>query len=310
MPKNLFYSLEEAESWVNTHKHYDAYLIAGPTTSGKSSFAIRLAKILNGVVINTDSMQVYQDLHILTARPFPDEMENIPHWLYGFIDGAQNYSVGHYIIDALKVLYKAKELGLTPIFVGGTGLYFKALLDGLSPIPEIPDSVREKVRAWTEGKETLELYKALKKCDPEMSEKLKSNDRLRIMRALEVFEATGYSLLHHHNKREAGILSKMNVHKFFLSPEREVIRKKINERFLIMLKGGALEEVQNLEKRGLDPLLPVMRAHGVPGFIKYIRGEWNIEQAIEKGQSDTRHYAKRQMTWARHQMDGWDWVEF
>lgn len=305
----MFHSLAEAEQYAGACKQVDALLIAGPTTSGKSAFAVELAKKIDGIVINTDSMQVYRDLSIITARPRQDEMETIPHWLYGHIDGAVNYSVGHFLKDAETALQQAYNMQKKPVFVGGTGLYFKALLEGLSPVPPISAKVREKIRQWCEGRESPVLHNRLSECDPELAEKLKPNDRLRIMRALEVFEETGQSLLVFQRQKTGGLLEKSTCLKFFLAPEREQIRQRIDERFLNMLKQGALDEIRTLMERRLDPLLPVMRAHGVPGLIDYLSGNCDREAAILRGQADTRRYAKRQMTWARHQMDGWHWVK-
>lgn len=301
-------SLKDAEQFVLDIPDVETVLIAGPTTSGKSSFALHLAERLNGVVINTDSMQVYHDLSVLSARPSEEEMKGIPHWLYGHVNGAVNYSVGQFVQDAERKLTEAQKNNLLPIFVGGTGLYFKALLEGLSPVPEVPDAIRESVRQWTDGKETRELYNEILCVDPKTAERLKSNDRLRIMRALEVYHATGRSLVDFHLYRDIGVLHGKKICKFFLSPEREATRKKIDARFLAMLSGGAIDEVRILEQRQLDPLFPVMRAHGVPGLIAYLRGQMSLENAILKGQGDTRRYAKRQMTWARHQMRDWIWV--
>jgi tRNA dimethylallyltransferase len=284
-----------------------AVLIAGPTASGKSALGIRLAQALDGVVINADSMQVYRDLRMITARPTPDEEALVPHRLYGHVDGAVNFSVGRYVGDATNILNEVAA-GQMPIFVGGTGLYFKALTEGLSGIPPIPDEIRETVRRDSAGMTTPELHRLLTERDPESAQRLRPSDRLRILRALEVFEAAGRPLVSFHGERLPGPLGAIPLVKIFLAPERDELRRRIDNRFRTMIENGALEEVRRLAQRDLDPLLPVMRAHGVPGLIAHLRGEMTLEEAIARGQGDTRRYAKRQFTWFRHQLPDWTWA--
>ncbi|MFC4172363.1 tRNA (adenosine(37)-N6)-dimethylallyltransferase MiaA [Microvirga sp. GCM10011540] len=284
-----------------------AVLIAGPTASGKSALGIKLAQALNGVVINADSMQVYRDLRALTARPTPEEEAQAPHRLYGHVDAAVNFSVGRYVADAVATLREVE--GRVPIFVGGTGLYFKALTEGLSDIPAVPDEVREQVRRESEGLETPDLHRLLMERDPETGRTLRPSDRLRVQRALEIFAATGQPLVSFHGARQPGPLSRVPVIKVFLAPEREDLRRRIDSRFLAMMEQGALDEVKRLGERGLDPMLPAMRAHGVPGLLAHLRGEIGLDEAIRRGQGDTRRYAKRQFTWFRHQLPDWTWVE-
>ncbi len=269
---------------------------------------MRVAKALGSVVVNADSMQVYRDLHLLTARPFPEDEEGVPHRLYGQVDGAVNYSVGRYVEDAVQVLGELRARGQVPVFVGGTGLYFKALTDGLSEIPPVPEDVREAVRRESEGVATPDLHRLLADRDPGTAGTLRPTDRLRVQRALEVLAATGRPLVSFHGERRPGPLDGLPLVKLFLAPDREELRRRIDARFLAMIEKGALEEVRALGRRGLDPMLPVMRAHGVPGLLAYLRGEASQEEAIAKGQADTRAYAKRQFTWFRHQLGGWTWV--
>lgn len=285
-----------------------AVLIAGPTASGKSALGIALARALDGVVINADSMQVYGDLRVITARPTPDEEAQAPHRLYGHVDAAVNFSVGRYVADAVKVLHDVQGCKL-PILVGGTGLYFKALTEGLSDMPSVPDAVREQVRRESEGLETPELHRLLSERDPETARTLRPSDRLRVQRALEVFAATGQPLVSFHGARQPGPLAGIPVVKLFLAPDRDALRRRIDARFLAMMDRGALDEVRALGERNLDPMLPAMRAHGVPGLLAYLRGEISLDEAIVKGQGDTRRYAKRQFTWFRHQLPDWEWVE-
>lgn len=284
-----------------------AVLIAGPTASGKSALGLRLAERLGGVVINADSMQVYRDLRVLSARPTPEEENLVPHRLYGNVDAAVNYSVGRYANDAAALLRELEGRKL-PIVVGGTGLYFKALTEGLSDMPAVPEAVREAVRRESEGLETPELHRLLTERDPETARTLRPSDRLRVQRALEIFAATGRPLVSFHGARQPGPLAGTPVIKLFLAPEREELRRRIDARFLAMMEGGALDEVRALRERNLDPMLPAMRAHGVPGLLAHLRGAISREEAIAKGQGDTRRYAKRQFTWFRHQLPDWQWV--
>ena len=285
-----------------------AVLIAGPTASGKSALGIKLAQGLDGVVINADSMQVYRDLRIITARPTPEEEAEAPHRLYGHVDAAVNFSVGRYVADAIQVLQDIQGRKL-PIFVGGTGLYFKALTEGLSDMPPVPDEVREQVRRESEGLETPELHRLLSERDPETARTLRPSDRLRVQRALEIFAATGQPLVSFHGARQPGPFADVPVIKLFLAPDRDELRRRIDARFLAMMDKGALDEVRALGERKLDPMLPAMRAHGVPGLLAHLRGEIPLDEAIARGQGDTRRYAKRQFTWFRHQLPDWQWVE-
>ncbi|MEA1832937.1 tRNA (adenosine(37)-N6)-dimethylallyltransferase MiaA [Methylobacterium durans] len=285
-----------------------AILIAGPTASGKSALATALARRHGGVVVNTDSMQVYRDLRILTARPSPEEEEAAPHRLYGHVDGAVNYSAGHFARDAAALL--AALGGRLPVFVGGTGLYFRALEEGLSDLPAVPDAVRAAIRARAAGRPSEALHADLAALDPDGAASLRPSDRARVMRALEIHAATGRPIAAFHGSRVPGPLAGLPLRKIFLAPDRDALRARIDARFRGMIASGALDEVARLRERGLDPLLPIMRAHGVPGLIAHLDGALGLEAAILRGQNDTRRYAKRQFTWFRHQMGGgWDWTD-
>lgn len=287
-----------------------AILIAGPTASGKSALALSLARRLAGTIVNTDSMQVYADLHRLSARPSPEEEAEVPHRLYGTIDGAVNFSVGEFSRETSKILEGVETEGRLPIFAGGTGLYFRALDEGLSELPTVPDAVREAVRTDAEGRPTEALHADLAAVDPAGALTLRPSDRMRVMRALEVFQATGRPIGDFQGKRLPGPLAGHPLLKLFLSVDRDELRPRIDARFLAMMEAGALDEVVALRARGLDPMLPVMRAHGVPGLIAHLDGELSREEAIALGQGDTRRYAKRQFTWFRHQMgDDWIWTD-
>ena len=284
-------------------------LIAGPTASGKSALALELAQQSGGVVINADSMQVYRDLRILTARPTPAEEARVPHRLYGHVDAAVNFSAGAWVTDAAQALAEARAQKLQPIFVGGSGLYFKALTRGLSAVPPISAELRESVRARLARDGVEALHAELAKRDPASAERLKPRDRARIARALEVVEATGRTLPNWHREGLPPLLPPGEFSALFLAPEREKLYARINARFDAMLEAGALDEIAALASRELDPLLPAMKAHGVPALIRQLRGEITREEATGIGRADTRHYAKRQFTWFRHQLPEFEWVK-
>ena len=283
--------------------------IAGPTASGKSALALALARKTGGFVINTDSMQVYRDLRVLTARPSAEEEATVPHRLYGHVDAGLNFSAGAWVVDAANVLKDAHAEKRLPIFVGGSGLYFKALTRGLSAVPPIPVEIREAVRARLERDGVEALHAELSRRDPVAAERLKPRDRTRIARALEVIEATGRSLNDWHREGLPPLLPPGTFRALFLEPDRDALYARIDARFETMLKAGALEEVAQLAARGLDPLLPAMKAHGVPALIRHLKGEITRDEASEIGRADTRHYAKRQFTWFRHQLPEFEWVK-
>lgn len=298
-----------SEEQVSRRPIGEAVLIAGPTASGKSALALELALATGGIVINADSMQVYRDLRIITARPTQGEEARAPHRLYGHVDAAVNFSAGAWVADAAKALGEAKAEARLPIFIGGTGLYFKALTAGLSVVPPIPAEVREAVRARLELNGAEALHAELARRDPRAAERLNPRDRTRIARALEVVEATGRSLLDWHREGQPPLLPKDSFRAVFLAPDRDELYARIDARFDAMLRAGALSEVEQLAARHLDPLLPAMKAHGVPALIRHLRGELSLEQAAMIGRADTRHYAKRQFTWFRHQLPEFEWVK-
>jgi tRNA dimethylallyltransferase len=283
-------------------------LIAGPTASGKSALALALAQATGGVIINADSMQVYRDLRVLTARPSREEEAVVPHRLYGHVDAAVNFSAGAWVVDAAKMLAEARGQNRLPIFVGGSGLYFKALTRGLSAVPPIPPDVREGVRTRLARDGVEALHAQLMQRDPVSAERLKPRDRTRIARALEVVEATGRSLTDWHRDGLPPLLPPGQFTAVFLEPERDELYARIHARFDAMLRAGALDEVAALASRKLDPLLPAMKAHGVPALIRHLAGELTLDAAAVIGKADTRHYAKRQFTWFRHQLPEFEWV--
>jgi tRNA dimethylallyltransferase len=287
----------------------EVILIAGPTASGKSALALTLAEKLGGIIVNADSMQVYRDLRIITARPTPEDEQRAPHRLYGQIDAAENYSVGRWRAEAGATLEATGRYGRAAIIVGGTGLYFNALTRGLTAVPPIPAEIREQVRARLAREGVGALHRELKQRDPAAAARLMPGDRARIARALEVVLATGRSLLDWHGEGKPASLEPVRAAKIFLMPRREELLRRIDARFDAMIAAGALEEVRALAGRNLDPQLPAMKAHGVPSLIRHLRGEISLTEAVEASQRETRQYTKRQATWFRNQLSDFVWTE-
>jgi tRNA dimethylallyltransferase len=285
-----------------------AILIAGPTASGKSALALTLAEKFGGTIVNADSMQAYRDLRVITARPTPAEEARVPHRLYGHVDAGENYSVGRWCRDVGEALNEIAAQGRVPILVGGTGLYFKALTTGLAAVPPIPAEIRGQVRARMASEGAAALHGELASLDPVTAQRLMVNDRSRISRALEVVLATGRSLTDWHREGMPALVDSARAAKIFLTCERKQLVARIETRFAAMLKAGALDEVRALEWRRLDPLLPAMKAHGVPGLIRHLNGEISQDEAAAGAIMDTRRYAKRQLTWFRNQMKDWPWA--
>ncbi|HEY7243528.1 MAG TPA: tRNA (adenosine(37)-N6)-dimethylallyltransferase MiaA [Xanthobacteraceae bacterium] len=295
----------------NKNKEVRAVLIAGPTASGKSALALELACELGGTVINADSMQVYRDLRIVTARPRPEEETRVPHRLYGHVDAGTSYSTGRWCAEAAAALAQAQGAGRLPILVGGTGLYFKALTHGLAAIPPIPADVRARIRARVAAEGIAPLYAELEARDPETAARLMPGDRTRVARALEVVVATGRSIADWQRAEMRGDVgaglkpAPTEPVRIFLSVERSELYARIDARFERMLAAGAIEEVARLRERRLDPALPAMKAHGVPWLMRHLDGEIDLATAAEGAKRDTRRYSKRQVTWFRHQLPPW-----
>lgn len=281
----------------------DAILITGPTASGKSALAVDLAKRHGGVVINADSMQVYDTLRVLTARPSDEDMQGVPHYLYGHVPASASYSTGAWLRDVSEFLPRLRADGLLPVFVGGTGLYFKALTGGLSDMPAIPEDIRNPLRARLieEGAEALHAELALR--DPVVADSLRAQDGQRIVRALEVLGATGRSIAEFQGQTGPVIVDPERARKIVVLPEREVLHQRINGRFAVMLEQGAQQEVEALLALSLPAEMPVMKAIGVSQVAAMLKGEMTRDEVLEKGAAATRQYAKRQMTWFRNQMD-------
>jgi len=280
-------------------------LIAGPTASGKSGLALRLAEQLGGVVINADSMQVYRELRILTARPTADDEARAPHALYGFISGVEAYSAGRYAVDAARAIDEARLSGRVPIVVGGTGLYFKVLLEGLSPVPAIDPDVRAYWREQAARRPASELHAMLAARDSQTAARRMPTDPQRIVRALEVFESTGRSLSQWQRQPGSPVLAEADTVRLLVLPERQAQAAAIDARFEAMLVDGALDEVRALLALGLSQELPVMRALGVSALAAHLAGDTPLEAAVASAQAESRQYAKRQRTWLKRNMIAW-----
>ena len=274
-------------------------LIAGPTASGKSALALAQARERNGVIINADALQVYDALRILTARPTAEDEALAPHRLYGHVRAAKAYSVAAWLDDAQREIAAAREAGLLPVVVGGTGLYFRALERGLAPVPPIPEAIRSSWRQFGG-----DLHAELLRRDPAMAARLQPGDRQRIVRALEVIDATGRSLLDWQRQGEASApLAGVVVERIFLDVPRAELHARAAARFRRMIGEGALDEARRL--MDFDPALPVMKAIGLPELIAHLRGEISLASAIAQAETATRRYIKRQLTWWRGQMAHW-----
>lgn len=266
--------------------------------------AIALAKALgNGIVVNADASQVYADLAILSARPSDDEMDGVPHHLFGHVDAAEAHNAARWADEARAVIAAAHRAGAVPILVGGTGLYFRTLLDGIAPVPEIAPDIRAVVRALP----VADAHAALTTADPAAAARLNPADTTRVARALEVVRSTGRTLADWQAATEGGIAGDVTLAPLILLPPRDWLRARCDRRLVQMFETGAIEETEALLARDLDPALPAMRAIGVPQIAGYLRGEIDRANALEAAQAATRQYAKRQFTWFRHQPPS-DWL--
>jgi len=280
-------------------------LIAGPTASGKSAVALKLAERTGGVIINADSAQVYRDLPVLSAAPSREERARVEHRLYGIRDGADPCSAADWAEMAKAEVSDVLMSGRLPILVGGTGLYIRTLLDGIAPVPTINADVRRRVR--TAGAEANLVD--LRKSDSEAAARLNPNDRIRIARALEVVLSTGRTLADWQARREGGIGKDVSLTPLILLPPRQWLYERSDRRFEAMIESGAIEEVEALLARKLDPSLPIMRAIGVREIAAFLAGEIDREEMVRRGSQATRNYAKRQYTWFSHQPPA-DWTRF
>ena len=286
-----------------------AVLIAGPTASGKSQAAMAVAERFGGGIVNADSMQVYKELRILSARPSEDDERRVPHRLYGCVPAAEPYSTGRWLADVAQAVRELREEGRLPVVVGGTGLYFQALLNGLAEVPPIPASVRDRLRSELDREGARDMHRRLETCDPVLATRLEPGDGQRIVRGLEVFEATGRCLSEwQKDKGQGAVFDENDVVAFALWPPRDELYARCDARFDAMMAAGALDEARDLASLDLDPMLPAMKALGVRQLISHLRGEIDLADAISDAKTWTRRYAKRQMTWLRGNMISWNGV--
>jgi len=278
-------------------------IIGGPTASGKSALAVDVALAFGGTVVNADSMQLYRELDVLTARPGAEDLERAPHRLYGVLPGSERGSAARWRAMALDEIAAAHGAGRVPVVVGGTGLYLRALMEGLSAVPTVPEEVRRAAHARLEALGGEAFRAELVARDPAMA-RLNPGDTTRLTRAWEVLEATGRPLSEWQAERAEGPPPGLSFHVVILEPPRAALYERCDRRFVLMLEQGALEEVRRLDALGLDPGLPVMKALGVPELRAHLHGAMPLDEAVAKGQQSTRNYAKRQGTWFRHQLAG------
>ncbi len=280
------------------------WLIAGPTASGKSALALNLARRIGGEIVNADSMQIYADLRVLTARPGGQDEAAAPHHLFGVADGAEAWSVGRWLAAARDVLAAIAGRGRPAIVVGGTGLYFRALTVGLAAMPAVPGEVRDRVQALWDRHGEAAFRSALARVDPAAAARIGPGDRQRLTRAYEVFEASGRPLTHWRSST-VPTLAPGAWRGLVLEPDREALFERCDARLAAMVQAGALEEVARLMARRLDAGLPIMKALGVAPFAAQLRGELTAQEALARARTDTRRYAKRQLTWLRNQTPDW-----
>ena len=285
----------------------DAILIAGPTASGKSSLALAIARQTGAEIVNADSMQVYGVLGVLTARPSPSEEAERPHHFYGHVPPSTAYSTGQWLREVASLLAGASDNGRRFVFVGGTGLYFRALTGGLSEMPPVPAQVRQAWRARLEEEGAGVLHALLSTRDADAAARIGPADGHRIVRALEVLEATGRPIGHWQARRGPSLVDPATARCLVIAPDRALLRQRIDARFDAMVETGAMDEVRALMALGLDPALPAMKAIGVRELADHLLGGSSLAQALERAKAATRQYAKRQETWFRHQL-GPDWL--
>ncbi|MEM5516530.1 tRNA (adenosine(37)-N6)-dimethylallyltransferase MiaA [Henriciella sp. AS95] len=282
-----------------------AILIHGPTASGKTELSIEIARKLNGEIVNADSMQVYRELKVISARPDEEEMADVPHHLFGHVSAAERFSTGQWLEQVRPVIEDIQKRGKTAVVVGGTGLYLLALTQGLSDIPPVPEDIRHEVIEILKTDGVRGLKVRLQVVDPDAARRIEDNDRQRLMRAYEVWLATGKSLTSFQNIRSNPVLNADEWLGVALTPPRSKLYARIDKRFEGMLMEGAMEEARELVRMDVDPDLPAMKAHGMPWLSAFIRGEINSELAAENAKRDTRRYAKRQFTWIGRQFPFW-----
>ena len=273
------------------------YFITGPTASGKSKFAIDLSKKIKGEIVNADSMQIYKELKIITARPSQLDNKKIKHHLYGYVDGSNRYNVEKWCQDASKVIESLNKKNINPIFVGGTGLYIDTLINGIASIPSVPESIRNDSKNLLKKVGKEEFYKIVKKIDEDSIKLIFPNDIQRLRRIWEVFYYTNKKFSEWKKNKNKKFITSLDYKIFLFLPDRKKNYERVNKRVLTMIKSGAIEEIEKLLKLNYNKDLPIMRAHGVPEISAYLKNKITLDDCIKKIQLVTRHYVKRQNTW-------------
>ena len=273
------------------------YFITGPTASGKSKFAIDLSKKIKGEIVNADSMQIYKELKIITARPSQLDNKKIKHHLYGYVDGSNRYNVEKWCQDASKVIESLNKKNINPIFVGGTGLYIDTLINGIASIPSVPESIRNDSKNLLEKVGKEEFYKIVKKIDEDSIKLIFPNDIQRLRRIWEVFNYTNKKFSVWKKNKNKKFITSLDYKIYLFLPDRKKNYERVNKRVLTMIKSGAIEEIEKLLKLNYNKDLPIMRAHGVPEISAYLKNKITLDDCIKKIQLVTRHYVKRQNTW-------------
>lgn len=273
-------------------------IVTGPTASGKTNLSIKLAQDLKGEIINADSLQVYKENLIISAQPTIQEQKNIPHHLFSYVNGDEEYNVSRWIGDAKDKI----ETVEAPILVGGTGFYLKHLMFGLSPIPDIDAETKLESETLLKNIGLKEFYQILKQLDPVIAADIDHNNARRVLRAYEVIKSTGRSISEW-QKENIQYFPLSSFRLVILNPDRQILYQNCNKRFLEMIDLGVIDEVNNLLEKNYSPISGIMKSHGIPELSKYLRGEWSLEEAIAKSQQVTRNYIKRQTTWFKYQFN-------
>ena len=290
--------------------NYNAILISGPTASGKSHLALDIAKKYNGAIINADSMQVYKDLSIITARPSITQMSSTPHFLYGYIDPGIRFSVGDWLKNIESLLIFLEKMKILPIIVGGTGLYFSGLFGEISEIPQITQKTRIKWQQIKDNNGLKYIYTFLQRNDPLAANSINMNDPTRVIRATEVFDQTGISIRDWQKNTGNILIKKDQVKKVYLCPSKETIQSNISERIDQMVNNQLLfDEIKRIEGKDISLSYPLMKAIGVREVMEYIDGKHSLEKLKEHMNIKTKRYAKRQITWAKKKMNDWEWIK-
>ena len=291
----------QRDNRAGTESKRTVLVVAGPTASGKSALALAVAEEFGGTVINADSMQVYRELRILSNRPTPEQEARAPHRLFGILSATEMCSAAHWRALALAEIAAAHNAGHVPIVTGGTGLYLKALIEGLSPIPDIPLDLRSELRRRLAEEGSAMLHEELSRRDPTAAGRLQPGDSQRVLRALEVFETTGRSITEFHGRFKAAPPPGLRFATILLRPPRDRLYAECDRRLANMVEAGVVEEIRRLRNAGLDPELPIMKALGMTEFGAHLDGHRSMEQVLKDAQQATRHYAKRQTTWFKNQ---------